>query len=119
MKMHYNPKLKELAKNLRKNSTLSEIILWNHLKGKRMMGYDFHRQKPIGEYIVDFYCPKLMLAIEIDGSSHDYKGTKDEDRARNLRAMGVTILRYDDRDIKRDLEKVLVSIRNWLSQFGK
>jgi len=75
MKIHYNPKLKELARQLRNNSTQSEIRLWQYLKGKQMMGYDFHRQKPIDNYIVDFFCNKLKLAIELDGFSHYIKET--------------------------------------------
>ncbi len=67
MKIRYNPKLKALARELRKNSTLSEVLLWNHLKGGQMKGYQFMRQKPIDDYIVDFYCSKLTLIIEIDG----------------------------------------------------
>ena len=59
-KIHYNPKLKDLAKNLRNNSTRAEIILWNYLKGKKLKGYDFHRQKPIENFIVDFFCNKLI-----------------------------------------------------------
>lgn len=66
----YNPALKEKARELRNNSTISEIFLWQFLKGKQMLGYDFHRQKPLDEYIVDFFCNELMLAIEIDGESH-------------------------------------------------
>lgn len=54
--IYYNPKLKQLARKLRNNSTLSEILLWKYLKEKQMMGYDFHRQKPLDEYIVDFFC---------------------------------------------------------------
>ncbi len=73
MKVYYNPKLKELACKLRKNMTLSEVLLWNQLKRKKMKGYDFHRQKLIDKYIVDFFCPKLKLIIEIDGESHIYK----------------------------------------------
>lgn len=67
----YNPKLKELAKSLRKNVTFSEVLLWNELKQKKMLGYDFDRQRPIEEYIVDFYSKDLMLAIEVDGDSHN------------------------------------------------
>ncbi|GAK52433.1 hypothetical protein U14_03684 [Candidatus Moduliflexus flocculans] len=63
----YNPNLVPLAKQLRQNMTLAEVLLWNHLKQKQMRGYDFDRQRPIDEYIVDFYCKDLMLAIEIDG----------------------------------------------------
>ena len=78
MRICYNPKLKNLARTLRNNSTLSEVLLWNHLKGKQMKGYDFHRQKPLDNYIVDFFCPKLRLIIEIDGESHLFKGKDDQ-----------------------------------------
>jgi len=57
--------------------TLSEILLWQQIKGKKVLGYDFHRQKPIDEYVVDFYCPELKLVIEIDGDSHDGKEKED------------------------------------------
>ena len=67
----YNPKLKELARQLRNNSTKSEIFLWLKLKGKQIYGYNFHRQKPIDDYILDFFCYELMLGIEIDGYSHE------------------------------------------------
>ena len=68
----YNPKLKEFAKQLRNNSTKAEIILWQKLKRDQMYGYDFHRQKPIDNYILDFFCYELMLGIEVDGYSHDF-----------------------------------------------
>lgn len=73
----YNPKLKEFARQLRKNSTLSEVLLWEKLK-QRSMGVQFHRRVPLLEYIVDFYCHELQLAIEIDGVSHDFKYDKDQ-----------------------------------------
>ena len=66
----YNPDLKEKARQLRNNSTKSEIILWKYLKGKQMCGVDFHRQKPIGSYILDFFCPAICLGIELDGYTH-------------------------------------------------
>ena len=75
--LKYNPKLKHLARKLRKNSTLSEVLLWNELKGKKLMGIDFHRQKPIGTFILDFFSPDLMLVIEIDGITHAYKQKDD------------------------------------------
>ena len=68
--IYYNPKLKLLARQLRNNSTKSEITLWQYLKGKNMCGCDFIRQKPIDNYIVDFFCYELRLAIELDGFSH-------------------------------------------------
>jgi very-short-patch-repair endonuclease len=69
--LSYNPKLKELARKLRKNSTLAEVILWQNIKGK-VFDYEFHRQVPINDFIVDFFCHELQLAIEIDGNTHDY-----------------------------------------------
>ena len=67
----YHPKLKVLAQQLRHNMTPAELRLWNHFKEKQMGGYDFDRQHPIAEYIVDFYCKDIMLAIEIDGWSYE------------------------------------------------
>ena len=75
--IRYNPRLKQIARTLRNNMTLSEILLWQQIKGKKVLGYDFHRQKPIDEYVVDFYCPELKLVIEIDGDSHDGKEKED------------------------------------------
>ena len=69
--IYYNPNLKEKARLLHKNSTLSEIILWKNIKNKSL-GYEFHRQVPLDNFIVDFYCHELNLAIEIDGNTHDY-----------------------------------------------
>jgi len=110
----YDPKLKEIARRLRNNSTLSEILLWRHLKGKQMLGYDFDRQKPIDNYIVDFFCNELMLAIEIDGISHEYKVEKDGIRQRQLESLGIRFLRFTDSDVKKNLEGVVTSIRNWI-----
>jgi very-short-patch-repair endonuclease len=56
MRIYYNPKLKERARELRNSSTLSEILLWNELKQKKILGFQFYRQRPIGNYIVDFFC---------------------------------------------------------------
>ncbi|MDB5138696.1 MAG: hypothetical protein JWR12_612 [Mucilaginibacter sp.] len=69
----YNPKLKALARKLRKDMTYGEVLLWNELKEDKLWGFDFDRQRCIDNYIVDFYCKDLMLAIEIDGMSHIMK----------------------------------------------
>jgi len=97
-------------------STLSEVLLWKELKGKQMMGYDFHRQKPIDRYIVDFYCPLLNLAIEVDGTSHAFRERQDRQREERLRELGVRILRFDDLDVKFQMEKVLCTIREWIQR---
>lgn len=103
----YNPKLKEFAGNLRNNSTLSEILLWKKLKGKQLRGYDFHRQKPLNNYIVDFFCNELMLAIEIDGRSHEYKILKDQERQNKLETLGIHFLRFTDYEVKRVVDDVI------------
>lgn len=115
----YNPVLKERARELRNNSTFTEIMLWNYLKKKQMRGYDFDRQRPVNNYIVDFYCKDLSLAIEIDGESHYGKEFKDKVRDVRLNQFGVTVLRFDDLDIKYNLEKVLKEIEEWIDENGK
>jgi very-short-patch-repair endonuclease len=112
----YDPNLKPLASRLRKNMTLSEVLLWNQLKGKQMLGYDFDRQKPLDRYIVDFYCKDLMLAIEIDGTSHDDEAIYAADllRQQSLEEQGVRFLRFEDREVKRDMPNVLRCIEGWI-----
>ena len=103
----YNPKLVPLARELRNNSTLSEVLLWMKLRNKQFMGYDFDRQKPIDNYIVDFFCKELLLAIEIDGGSHDYKYEQDLSRQQSIETFGITLIRFEDIRVKKDIEGVL------------
>jgi very-short-patch-repair endonuclease len=110
----YNPKLTEKARQLRNHSTLSEVILWRELKGRQMKGYDFHRQKPLGEFIVDFFCNELMLAIEIDGESHYGNEERDLARQQKLEEWGITFLRFDDLEVKFQIDKVLKCIEEWI-----
>lgn len=114
--IHYNPKLKELAKKLRKEMTLSEVLLWQELKGKNMLGYDFDRQKPIDNYIVDFYCKALKLVIEVDGNyhNHDEMPEKDEIRHKRLESFGIRFLRYSEAEIQQNLKFVLNHIHDWI-----
>lgn len=117
--IHYDPQLKERARELRNNSTLSEIFLWRVLRGKQIRGYDFHGQKPIDKYIVDFYCPDLFLAIEIDGFSHFGKGIYDVQRQRRIESLGVHFLRFTDSDVKTDLCGVVTAIEQWIDEHAK
>ena len=112
----YEPHLKQLARKLRNESTLSEILLWKRLSGKKIQGYDFHRQKPILSYIVDFYCSELKLAIEIDGVSHDSeeKWKKDLDRQKKLEQISITFLRFSDSDVKQNIDSVVFAIESWI-----
>ncbi|MFV1985517.1 MAG: endonuclease domain-containing protein [Thiohalomonadales bacterium] len=114
----YNPKLKHLARALRKNMTLSEILLWQELSGKKVVGYDFDRQRPIDNYIVDFYCKELQLAIEIDGDSHGYNDViiNDKKRQDRLESLGVNFLRFDDDYVLTDISGVIEDIELWIEQ---
>ncbi|HLN20205.1 MAG TPA: endonuclease domain-containing protein [Bacteroidales bacterium] len=113
----YNPQLKILARELRRNMTFSEVLLWNELKNKSMMGYDFDRQRPIGNYIVDFYCKELSLAIEVDGDAHIYRYDYDEKRQSELEKMGVNFLRFDDLELKKNMNNVLRVIADWICKY--
>lgn len=110
----YNPDLKAVARELRRTMTLSEVLLWNELKQKRMLGYDFDRQKPIDNYIVDFYCKDLSLAIEVDGNTHYYRFEEDLKRQMELEQLGVHFLRFDDLEVKRNILNVLRVIEDWI-----
>jgi very-short-patch-repair endonuclease len=110
----YNTNLKTLAKKLRQDMTLSEVLLWNELSGKKMYGFDFDRQRPIDNFIVDFYCKELNLAIEIDGDSHDYKYEEDVKRQKKMESLGVHFLRFLDIDVKKDMNNVLREIEHWV-----
>ncbi len=110
MKILYTPKLKQRARVLRKQGVLSEVLLWTYLKGRKMNGYPFMRQKPIGNYIVDFYCSPLRLVIEIDGESHEGKSRYDINRQQYLESMGLRVIRFDNVEVKRDINAVVVAI---------
>lgn len=117
----YNPNLKEFARQLRNNSTKAEIILWQKLKRKQMYGYDFHRQKPIDNYIVDFFCHELMLAIEVDGYSHQFEEVYDKDvrKTQRLNELGVYVLRFTDNEVLKEMFSVMLAIENFITEFEK
>lgn len=117
----YKPYLKEYARELRNKSTKAEIILWQKLKRRQMYGYDFHRQKPIDNYIIDFFCYELMLAIEVDGYSHELIEVfnKDGEKEKRLDELGVTVMRYSDYQVLKDTENVLRSIESYIIEFER
>ena len=114
----YNPALKERARELRNNSTLSEVLLWNELKNGKIKGKDFHRQKPIMDYIVDFFCPELGMAIEIDGGSHDNENAcrNDRERQKKIEELKIQFLRFNDLDVRRNMTGVLKVIEQWIDE---
>jgi very-short-patch-repair endonuclease len=117
----YNPKLKELARELRNNSTKAEIILWLKLKGKQMYGYDFHRQKPIDNYILDFFCYELMLGIEVDGYSHEFLEVYNKDiiKEKKMNEFGISVLRFSDKEVLKDMENVIRAIEFYIVEYEK
>ncbi len=110
LRVPYNSKLKEIARQLRKNGTMTEAMVWKYIKNKQL-GVDFNRQKPLADYIVDFYCIPLRLAIEIDGSSHELKDDYDYKREQDLKRFNIRILRFTDKQVKENLEGVISSIK--------
>lgn len=117
----YNPKLKEYARQLRNDSTRTEIFLWLKLKGKQMYGYDFHRQKPIDNYILDFFCYELMLGIEVDGYSHQFLEVFNKDglKEKRMNKLGIVVLRFSDDEVLKDMENVLRAIEFFIYEFEK
>jgi very-short-patch-repair endonuclease len=112
----FNKKLKPLARNLRKNLTDAERNLWAKIRGKQLKDKQFYRQKNIGNYIVDFYCPAAKLIIEIDGGQH-YSGEgkkKDGIRDSYLKYQGFRVLRFSDREVLKNIEGVLERIYDYL-----
>jgi len=114
--LSYDKQLKVLSQHLRKNMTDAENRLWSKLRRKQLKGYQFYRQKTIGKYIVDFYCPKANLVIELDGGQHYSEAGKEKDRTRDeaLIEMGIEVLRFSDRDVFENIGGVMERIRSCL-----
>ena len=116
-KSNYNKKLKGFARSLRKDGTPGEAILWSEvLRARKFYGYQFNRQYPIKNYIVDFICRKLQLVIEVDGSSHDFKAEQDAKRDKDLMEMGFQVLRVSESEVRNDIKNVIRSIEYYLPE---
>ena len=117
----YNKNLKEFSRDLRSHSTLSEILLWQKLRASQFREYAFNRQKPLGNYIVDFYCLKLDLVIEVDGNSHFFEESvvEDQERQKVIERMGVNFLRFSDLEVKRSMPSVLEEIGYFIDDFER
>ena len=99
----FNSNLVARAAELRKAGSLPEALLWNEIKGKKINGLDFDRQKIIGNYIVDFYCPTNNVVIEIDdAATHDNKGVYDEKRDKYLHDLGLTVMHIPAKDVLKN-----------------
>jgi very-short-patch-repair endonuclease len=109
----FNPALKGRARELRKAGNLAEIVLWVQLKKGQLNGWDFDRQKIIGNYIVDFYCGNCNLVVEVDGASHNNKQEYDAERDAYLVGLGLTVLHFSDIDVLNRTESVVDEIKNY------
>jgi very-short-patch-repair endonuclease len=116
MSLRYDSRLKPFAQKLRRSMTLAERKLWYRINRKQLAGKQFYRQKPLGPYVVDFYCPKAKLVIELDGGQHySPAGTaKDRERDAYLADLGLKVLRFSDRDVLCQIEEVVSAIYNAL-----
>ncbi|TKJ42402.1 hypothetical protein CEE37_01595 [candidate division LCP-89 bacterium B3_LCP] len=114
--IYYNPKLKLLARELRINATDAEKRLWNRIRRKQLKDTQFYRQRVIGNYIVDFYCPKAKIIIELDGEQHFTPQGKIKDLKRDsyLNELGFQVLRFSNLEVMNNIDGVLQVIWNHL-----
>jgi len=115
--LYYKKHLKKYSRQLRKNMTEAEKQLWSKVRNKQLEKCQFYRQKPIGDFIVDFYCPKSGLVIELDGGQHYDKNMEERDKSRDgyMKKLGFTVLRFSDREVFENMEGVLEKILNEIS----
>lgn len=106
-------KLYEYGRELRKDSTKAERILWDHLRNKKLNGLKFRRQHPLDKFIADFYCHEKKLVVELDGSVHDEKVTQQYDEARtsDLNELDIVVVRFRNEEVLNDIESVVTTIK--------
>ena len=113
---HDDPHLMHNGRNLRKNMTPAEQRLWKHLRGKRLGGYRFRRQQPLGQYILDFVCVDAKLVIEIDSGQHAEQTAYDETRTRYLQNLGFTVIPFWNNEVLQQTDAVLTAILHKLEE---
>jgi very-short-patch-repair endonuclease len=119
---HYNRNLRPFARALRKNMTKAEACLWKYvLRAGMMRGYTFNRQRPVLNYIADFFCKKLCLVIEVDGITHEQEEVqqKDSKKERDLRSAGFKVVRFTDDEVLGDMESVRRALESYIEEREK
>ncbi|QNA46544.1 endonuclease domain-containing protein [Lacibacter sediminis] len=109
-------KLFEYARDLRKNETVAEDLLWRNLRSRKLDGLKFRRQHPLDKFIADFYCHEKRLVIEVDGSVHNSRDAKESDEGRTyeLKELGIMVLRFRNEEVLNDMSLVLKKIREFV-----
>ena len=118
MKYIYNEqKLRERRKGLRRSQTEAEKLLWNKLRGRQIHGLKFYRQFSVGGYILDFFCPQIKLAVELDGGQHAEEENKEYDAIRTdyFKGIGIEVLRFWNNEVMKNIEGVLQVIEERLN----
>lgn len=115
MQLNNKPILKNYRKGLRNNMTEAEVVLWKYLKGSQLDGKKFRRQHSFGNYILDFYCAPLKLAIELDGASHftEEGMAYDEKRTKFLNEHGIVVIRFENEAVLKNVQSVLDEISKY------
>jgi very-short-patch-repair endonuclease len=103
----YNPELRDRAKELRRAGNYAEVLMWRQFHRKKFRGYDFDRQKIIGNYIVDFYCLDCNTVVEIDGNSHDTQAEYDQERDSYLLGLGLRVIHILARDVLNNIDGIM------------
>ena len=114
----YSRDLKPLSQKLRSTQTDAERKLWQRINRDQLLGFRFNRQKPLLSYIVDFYCLKVKLVIELDGSQHYEPDYQEKDRLRDaeLNSLGFTVMRFDNHSVMTNIDGVMEAIYQYLSE---
>ncbi len=107
----YLLELRELSRLNRQNPTKAESLIWNIILRKKYLGYKFLRQKPLNQFILDFYCSKLLLDIEIDGDYHLNQKNHDDGRDKILSSLGIKTIRYNNDEVLMTLNTVIEDLK--------
>jgi very-short-patch-repair endonuclease len=111
-----NKNLKQVARRLRTHMTVAEIKLWSRIRKKQIKGLQFYRQKVIGNYIVNFYCHKAKLVIEVDGGYHytEHCSENDANRDADLQSLGLRVVRFSNLDVLNNIDAVVQTIYDYV-----
>ena len=109
-KHHAHPRLRAHAREMRREAAPAEQKLWWKLRDRRLSGFKFRRQQPVGRFIADFYCAECRLAVELDGDTHDGREKYDEARTQWLAANGIAVIRFLNTDVHKNLDAVVDAI---------